>query len=283
MHSLVIFNNELLPAEEAKLPALSSAAFYGQSVFTTLAIYNGRPFIWNKHRARLKEHAERVGIKYVNSIEESVISSLSRLIDANLIENGKARITLFATNSIGMWQLRYSELPDISFLITTADTSNILNDKAAITISSKIINTQLPLTGIKSINYLENVFALEEARAKEFDEAVRVNEKGEVVSACMANIFWAKDGELFTPDLTTGALKGTTRNLVINLAEEFSMRLNFVHSEISTVEDADEIFLTSSGVGVCIVRRIDSRFIIYKPKSLAIQLREAFQEITTNF
>ncbi len=280
MHEKVIFDGELLFAQEAKIPALSSAVLYGQSVFTTLAIYNRRPFMWNEHWARLKTHAERVGIKHIDTMESLIINSLNRLIETNFIGNGKARITLFANNNPGAWQLSYNELPRISFLITTGNASDILNDKTVITISSKIINTRLPLTGIKSSNYLENILALEEAHKEEFQEAVRINEKGEVVSACMANIFWVKDGELFTPDLATGALKGTTRDFVVKLAEEFSIRLHFVQNEISAVANADEIFLTSSGIGVCIVRRIDSRFIIYKPKSLAIHLREAFRKVT---
>ena len=62
--------------------------------------------------------------------------------------------------------------------------------------------------------------ALENAKAKGFDEAIRLNERGEVASACMANVFWIKDKKLFTPDLETGCLAGTTREFIIETAEK---------------------------------------------------------------
>jgi branched-subunit amino acid aminotransferase/4-amino-4-deoxychorismate lyase len=280
MHKYVIFNGELLLAEEAKIPALSSAAIFGQTVFTTLAIYNGRPFLWNEHWARLNEHAKKVGVQSVR--ENEVLSSLASLIKTNFVENGKARITFFSGEEKGMWQTGFSSVPHTHFLIMTADVSDMLNNKAVITTSSKVINSQLPLTAIKSISYLDNVQALEEAREKEFDEAIRINEKGEIVSACMANIFWVKERELFTPDLKTGAMEGTTRGLIIKLANELSIPLRFSQSDVVELENAKEIFLTSSGVGVCIVRRFNERTLIYKPDSFAFQLRETFRDITAS-
>jgi len=53
------------------------------------------------------------------------------------------------------------------------------------------------------LNYLDNVLSWEEAHARDFDEAVRLNERGEVVSATMANIFWVKDGAVHTPAPST--------------------------------------------------------------------------------
>jgi branched-subunit amino acid aminotransferase/4-amino-4-deoxychorismate lyase len=102
------------------------------------------------------------------------------------------------------------------------------------------------LTGVKSCNYLENILALEEAKKRGFDEVVRINEKNEIVSAAMANIFWTKDGRIFTPAIETGCLKGTTREFILE---------NFPVCEktafIAELAEADEIFLTSAGIGIC--------------------------------
>ena len=88
-----------------------------------------------------------------------------------------------------------------------------------LTVSPYRINSKSPLAGVKSCNYLENILAWEAAKAHGFDEAIRLNEKGEIASACLANVFWKKNGEIFTPPLETGCLKGTTRGYVLeNLA-----------------------------------------------------------------
>ena len=142
------------------------------------------------------------------------------------------------------------------------------------------INSPSPLVGIKIVNYLEHIFSLEEARARDFDEAVMLNERGEVVAAAMANIFWTRDGRLHTPALATGALSGTTRALVIKLAGELSIPLVEGVYELHQLSDADEIFLTSSGLGVAIVTMFDFHRYTIPIGSLALRLHEAFRQLT---
>lgn len=280
MHAHVILNNELISAREARLPAITPAALYGQGVFTTLAIFNRRPFLWQKHWTRLTKHAKCVDIDYGELDEDAFLSLLQYLIEANEVQAGRARVTLFAgEKGKGFWSLNDSDSAPGNLLVMTGDPNARFNEEIKITLSSHRIFSQSTLAGVKSVNYLEPLFAFEEAREKGFDESIRVNELDQVVSACMTNIFWTKDGELFTPDLETGALEGTVRGLVIKLAKEFSTTVNFVRKDIHTVENADEIFLTSSGIGVCLVKRLDKRAFDYTEKSLAVQLRKAFRDV----
>ena len=60
---------------------------------------------------------------------------------------------------------------------------------------------------------------MEERQSREFDEAIMLNERGEIAAATMANIFWVKDGTVFTPALSTGAVAGITRGVVMKLAQ----------------------------------------------------------------
>jgi branched-subunit amino acid aminotransferase/4-amino-4-deoxychorismate lyase len=95
---------------------------------------------------------------------------------------------------------------------------------------------------------------LEDAKRKGFNEAVRLNEKGEVVSAIMANLFWIKDGKTYTPPLKTGCLAGTIR--------EFVMENQSVEEKIIGWDEllkADEIFLTSNGIYIKNIADIDGK------------------------
>ena len=87
--------------------------------------------------------------------------------------------------------------------------------------------------------------SLDEARLGGANEAIRINERGQITSACMANVFWLSDGRLFTPALSTGCLPGTTRELVIE-----SLEVAEVEAQIDELRKADAIFLTSAGLGV---------------------------------
>jgi branched-subunit amino acid aminotransferase/4-amino-4-deoxychorismate lyase len=242
MHDFVSFNHQIISAENSFLPSISPAAFYGKGVFTTVAIYNSKPFLWQKHWQRLLENTKKINVDLSKLSEQTVEKSLSEIIAANKITNGRARLTFFDESSVSNWQTEQKKRT--SFLINTADFREIPKP-LRLTVSTFRTNSTSPLSGVKSCNYLENILALEEARAKGFDEAVRINERDDIVSACMANIFWLKDGEIFTPNLNTGCLAGTTREFVLENYSVFEKQAN-----LNELADADAIFLTSAGIGI---------------------------------
>jgi branched-subunit amino acid aminotransferase/4-amino-4-deoxychorismate lyase len=281
MHSRIILNNRLIEATRARIEAVTAATLYGRGVFTTLAIHGGKPFLWPEHWERLISHADRLRIDY-NSLEaEAVEALLQRLIEANEVRDGRARITLLANTGGGTWRLPYEAEHKTNLLIMTGEThAAAFEEGLALTLSPYRINTHSPLTAVKSVNYLEQILAREEARARDFDEAVRLNERGEIVSATMANIFWATHGTIHTPALSTGALAGTTRARIIALASELSMPLVEGVYEMGQFSDADEIFLTSAGLGVGIVTTFDFHRYTVPVGSIALRLHEAFRQLT---
>ena len=107
-----------------------------------------------------------------------------------------------------------------------------------------------------------------------------MNERGEVVSATMANIFWVKDGTLHTPALQTGALAGTTRARILDLAEDLGIPVIEGVNELAQVGDADEIFLTSAGLGVSLATTFDFHHYTVPVGSIALRLHEAFRQLT---
>jgi branched-subunit amino acid aminotransferase/4-amino-4-deoxychorismate lyase len=141
----------------------------------------------------------------------------------------------------------------------TGEPQKLAINGLSLAVSPYRANTFSPLTGIKSLNYLEHVLSWEEAQSRDFDEAVVLNERGEIVSATTANLFWAKNGTLHTPNLSTGALAGITRECVIELANRSFIPLLEGIYEMQDLTEADEIFLTSSSLGVAPVTTFDFR------------------------
>jgi 4-amino-4-deoxychorismate lyase len=276
MHKHVVVNQRLVEASRARLPAAGGAALHGRGVFTTLAVYGGRPFLWDEHWTRLVNHARRAGVECPFE-EAETAASLRRLLEANNVERGRARVTLLARGGGGPWPAE-SEGSDL--LIWTGDERVGDGETLALTVSPFRVNTCSPLAGLKTVNYLEHVLGWEEARARDFDEAVVMNERGEVAAATMANIFWVKHGTVHTPALATGALAGTTRARVIELAEELAVPVvEGVHA-LHDLADAEEIFLTSSGLGVALVTAFDFHRYAVPVGSPALRLREALRQLT---
>lgn len=255
MHEFISFNHRIITAGEAKISALSSAALYGSGVFTSLAVYNRKPFQWEKHWRRLAKNAEKLNIRLGSEItEEAVRNSLFELIEANNLTEGRARITFFDEAASEIWT--FENARRTSVLIATGD-FRAGAEEFRLTLSSSRINSKSPLANVKSCNYLENLLALEEAKSRGFDEAIRLNEKGEITSASMANLFWIKDETIFTPSLETGCLEGTTRAFVIELVKEIGFEIYTTEENFDELRLAEEVFLTSAGIGVVKVRRID--------------------------
>lgn len=253
MPEFVNFNHQIIHRENALVPAISSSVFYGKGVFTTVGIYNSKPFQWEKHWARLNENAGKIGVdlhKYTSRIvEESLLETLAK----NKLIDARARITFFDETLNRIWQTESQR--QTSFLIIAANFRTIY-EELHLTISPFRVNSTSPLANVKSCNYLENILALEDAKAEGFGEALRLNEREEIVSATMANVFWVKNDTIFTPHLETGCLIGTTRSFVL---ENFPVKET--KTDFTELNVADEIFLTSAGIGIAKVESFEGKIL----------------------
>ncbi len=256
MHTFVSLNNEIVQTSEINLPIFSNSALYGKGVFTTIAISNSKPFLWQSHWNRLSANAKSLEIELTQNSEQLILESLTNLILKNSISEARARLTIFDTSPASVWSSASES--KTSVLIQTGDLKELPVDME-LTISQFPINSRSVLCGVKSCNYLENILAYEDAKANGFDEAVRLNEKGSITSACLANVFWIKSGTLHTPALATGCLPGTTRRLVIELSRDFGYEVKETTADLPELLTVDEIFLTSTGLSVSGVRKIGDK------------------------
>src|ERR1044071_4884146 len=207
----------MVEATKARVAPVSSAMLYGRGVFTTLAIYNSEPFLWSKHWQRLTTHAKKLDIDHTGCTEKNVGDALRKLIAVNQVQEGRARVIMLARSGRDVWRTKAPGAKKTDLLIMTGEPQTVPPTGLSLAVSPYRINTVSPLAGIKSLNYLDHVLSWEEAQSRDFDEAVVLNERGEIVSATTANLFWAKNGTLHTPRWSTGALAGITRECVIDI------------------------------------------------------------------
>lgn len=256
-HRFVAFNRQILRAENASIPAASAAALYGSGVFTTVAVSNAQPFLWEKHWRRLTANAETLGIDLSEFDEKTIKNALIELIEKNKFTNGRARITFFDESASGIWHFESNK--KTGFLIMTADLKPA-PENLRLTVSPFRVNTASPLASVKSCNYTEKILALDEAKTRGFNEAVQLNERGAIATACFANVFWLEQEKLFTPPLAAGCLAGTTREFFLDeIKKNGKLECFEVESDLEVLRSADAIFLTSAGLNIARVAEFDGR------------------------
>ena len=279
MHPVIYLNKVMLAATKARVAPVSSAMLYGRGVFTTVAVYNSKPFLWPEHWLRLHDHAERLSVDCTGLTEANLGESLRKLIAVNQVTKGRARVILLARSGRDVWRTKKESPRKTDVLIMTGEPQKVPAAGMSLAVSPYRINTLSPLVGIRSLNYLEQVLAWEEAQARDFDEAVVLNERGEIVSATMANIFWFTDGTLHTPALSTGAMAGITRAAVIELAgKQFIPVIEGIY-ELSDLTEANEIFLTSASLGVAQVTTFDFRRYSVAAGNTCSRISDAFNDL----
>lgn len=229
----------------------TQAMLYGKGVFTTIAFQATGLFLWEKHWRRLKQNSKKLDIDISEITEESIIIKLDTAIHNSGLAEGRARLSLFDESRSDLWSDDDERSTSIQIVVARRHS---ISSFFKLTTSLHFINTTSPLTGLKSCNYLEKIITLGEAKSSGFDEAVLINEHGEVASAVMANVFWFADGELFTPSLKTGCLAGTTREIIL---EKIDCRE--VEVSIDALGEARAIFLTSAGIGVVQVAEFEAK------------------------
>jgi len=277
VHPIIYLNNVMVEATKARVAPPSYAMLYGRGAFTTVAIYRRAPFLWPKHWQQLQDDAEHLKIDCTAYSEHNVGEALQKVIAVNDVDEGCARVILLARSENEGRKSKGTKKSDL--LIMSNERRVIPARGLTLAVSPFRTNTWSPLTGINSLNYLERVLALEEAEEREFDEAVTLNERGEVVSAIMANIFWVKNGTLYTPALSTGALPGVTRAAVMGLAGKHFIPLVEGVYELSDLTEADEIFLTSASLGVAAVTTFDFRQYSVATASIVARLADSFRAL----
>lgn len=194
-----------------------------------------------------------LGIDLSSYSEQRVLEALLESTAESEISNGRVRTTFSDDSPSRIWSTEGEKKTSLSIIVAERRPRS---ENFTLTISPHRINTTSPLVGIKSCNYLEHLLAYEEATKRGFHEAIRLNERGEVASTCMANVFWETKGKLFTPRLKTGCLPGTTREFILE-----NIECDEVEAGIEEMENTDRIFLTSAGIGVVCVEELNGRIL----------------------
>ena len=256
-------DGKLVEREEAKISVFDHGLLYGDGVFEGIRVYDGNVFECEAHIKRLFESARAIRLKLQYSSEQ-LAQAMQEAIKANNITNGYIRLVV--TRGVGTLGLNpFICQNSCTFII--ADKIQLyleeLYEKGMKVISANTVRNH-PLAippQIKSLNYLNNIFAKIEALDSSVPEAIMYNHEGFVAEATGDNVFIVKEGIIYTPPVESGSLEGITRKVVIKLAKEENLKVVEKNLTRFDLYVCDEFFLTGTAAEVIGIVDIDGRIV----------------------
>ncbi len=283
MGLIIYLDGKFVPEEEAVVSVFDHGLLYGDGVFEGIRAYNNRVFKLHEHLVRLYESAQAIALTIPISMEEMQEVVLETLRRNNLRD---AYIRLVVTRGKGDLGLDPSKCPRPTIFCIAASIQlypEELYERGLemVTVATRRNVPEACNPRVKSLNYLNNIYAKIEANLAGVPEAIMLNQEGYVAEATGDNIFLVKNGKLVTPPVHVGILEGVTRNAVIDLARARGIE---VQEKVFTRLDvyvADECFLTGTAAELIPCIRVDGRTIgDGKPGPVFRQLLQDFRELT---
>ena len=246
---MVNYNGRLLPSEEVKITPSNRAFNYGDGVFETVKIRNGRLVFWEEHYFRLMASMRMIRMKIpieftLEFLEHEILKTIASLdIQTNL----RARLSVFRKDG-GLYMPTSN---DVDFLVVVTPMSHVIKEEYHVDLYKDFFIHSGYLSTIKSTNKLIYTLASIYAQEHALDNCILLNERKGVVEATNANIFLVKDSLVKTPSLSEGCLNGIIRAKVIDmLSKNDSYTIEESVITPFEIQKADEIFITNCLMGI---------------------------------
>jgi branched-chain amino acid aminotransferase len=271
-------NGELVDWADAKVHVGSHGLHYGSGVFEGIRAYETAKgtavFRLTDHLERLQNSARLLHMPLPYSTEE-LRAACHEVIAANGLPECYLRpIAFFGYGELGVSalgnpvDLAIMSWPWGAYLGEEGVKSGISAKISSwVRIGPNVIPHVAKATGV----YLNSMLAVTEANRAGYDEAILLTAEGFVADGSGENVFIVKDGELYTPDLSTSILPGITRDTVIQIAQDLGYTVHQKSLIRSDLYLADEAFMTGTAAEVTPLRAVDDVEIGVGPITLEIQ------------
>jgi Branched-chain amino acid aminotransferase/4-amino-4-deoxychorismate lyase len=276
----IFLNDRFVRKEDAMVSVFDHGFLYGDGIYETLRAYGGRIFKLRQHLARLRRSASLIGLE-IPIGEQDLIAVLQEAMKRNNLPDAYLRITVSrGEGAIGL-DPRLCARPTVVVISLPLQPypAELFNTGVSLAIvnTRRNLATALPPM-IKSLNFLNNILAKQEASQAGAFDGLMLNAEGHITECTTSNVFFVKDGCVHTPSAACGILDGITREIVLSLAREQKFPTEEGCYLPDALLQADECFLTNTTMEIMPVRDIDKRPIgNEKPGPVTGRLRELFQ------
>ena len=283
MQLTIYIDGQFYPESEAKVSVFDHGLLYGDGIFEGIRFYNGRVFQFREHLERLWDSAKAIMLTIPMTMDELEAATLET-IRKNGLRDGYLR--LLVTRGKGNLGLSPDRCPKASVIIIAA-TIQLYPPEAyergmtVVTCATRRTAPAALSPAVKSLNYLNNIMAKIEANMAKADEGLMLNEEGYVAECTGDNVFIVKRGEIYTPPIYAGSLRGITWQAVLDIAASLGLKVNVQQLTRYDLYTADEFFLTGTAAEVIAAVTLDNRVIgDGHPGPITNRIIARFRELT---
>ena len=279
-NTLIYLDGKFVKANETTTDLYSQTLHYGYGVFEGIRAYeteNGTSiFKAQEHYDRLKKSAELVNIPFNYDVEELVKASYE-LLEKNNLSDAYVRPLVFCDPNMAL-----ARPNNVSIMICAWEWGAYLGDKQLrLTVSSycrphpRSIKIEAKVCG----HYVNSILATNEAKDKGFDEALLLDSDGFLAEGPGANLFYEKEGVLYTPQLGN-ILPGITRATVLELAKELGIEVRQGLFSKDDLAVADSAFYCGTAAEIIGIESVDdSKFPKEWNNTLGKKLQEEYSKL----
>lgn len=273
MDPFIVHNQRIVKLAEASLSPGQAGLMLGWGVFTTLRLYGGVPFEFRRHWERMERDAARLNVPlcFERTATQRLIADLVR---ANGRGEGMARV-VFVRNSGGQWASGAGQ-PSTDLVIFTRELP-AWPYSYRLQIQPAAIFAAGPFAGAKMLSWAANSTFMDKARAEGYDDALLLNERGELAECTSANLFVVRLGQVLTPPLSSGCLPGVTREVLLEIGSEAGISVSEQPLTQDSLDEAEEVFISSTTREVGAVKAVGERWQFIAPGQVTEALGAAFQ------
>ncbi|HLH44384.1 MAG TPA: aminotransferase class IV [Bryobacteraceae bacterium] len=247
MHRFLLHNGEIRESSERLACFGQVGLLSGWGVFSTIRIYDGVVFAWERHWSRMGSDARRLRVPFPLE-RDAAEEELGRLIEANQAWNATMRIAIVRNNG-GIWGGPPTR--DCDVIALTAPVypwrENLLGgDGLKLGLIPHGRHAANEFAGAKILSWAQNLAVYERAHEQGYDEVVLLNERGEVAECTSGNIFAVYGDRVLTPPLSSGCLPGVTRAILLEEIRTPEFQIQEKVLVPSDLESADEVLISST-------------------------------------
>ncbi len=267
--------------ESDSLNPLDRGLHYGDGLFETIAVKNGKLQLWDQHMQRLADGCERFGLPEVDT---ALLHAEAALLFADKKNNERAILKIILSRGIGGRGYHSPEVPSVTRILLRypwpAFPDHYWQEGVHVELCKTPLGNNPVLAGMKHLNRLEQVMASREWCEPEVQEGLMLDLQGDVIEGTRTNLFVVKNNQLMTPDLSMCGVEGVMRGEIINIAKKSGVQVHITAINQETLEAADELFLCNSIIGIWPVKSTGK--IIYSRFSLTKKLMASLKQQITH-
>ena len=266
-----------MPEAQAVVSINDRGFMYGDGLFETMPVVNGRPFRMAQHLERLARGADFLKIKLPFTLEK-LQNFAGQLIEKNQMPEAILRVVLTRGPGERGYTPRAGGRSTVAMTLHPAPTLDPPTQWNLVTSSYRIAAAD-PLASFKTLNKLTHVMARLEAVEQGAHEALLLNTDDEVAETASGNLFWVSRDRVYTVPVGCGALPGITRAVVLEICPALGLPTDERVIKPVALRKAEGIFITQSASGIVPVTALDGEPVTSPP--LVDLIRRAYCEMLT--